>query len=314
MSRPSRTTRREYKDLTLQQLRSFCETARLGSFMAAASSLGLSHPTVWKQVHALEKQFGSKLVEPFGRGCRLTEAGRILTNLASPAVTTIASLKRHFQESLREVAPRLTIATTPRILVEDLPECVAEFERLHPRIHLTLKEFRNEEVLIAVESGEADLGLTSDCDPILDNPWLSFEPCYEVDVILVTPEDHPLARRRRVHPRDLLAYPVVNAPAAFGNSVITTRLEQLGLFQTQPRRVEAFHAYAICRFVEMGFGIGLIGSLPTNRSRPRLHVRPMTRDFGPLATYAVLKKSHAQPEIIHEFINVVKSTLSSGPG
>src|SRR6516164_5743613 len=97
---PSPRNSRAYKEITLQQLRSFCETARLGGFTAAAAALDLSHPTVWKQVHALEREFGVQLVEPYGRGCRLTEAGRLLAELSRPAVATITDLKRHFQEAL----------------------------------------------------------------------------------------------------------------------------------------------------------------------------------------------------------------------
>ena len=41
--------------------------------------------------------------------------------------------------------------------------------------------------------------------------------CYELDVTLVTPRDHPLARRRRVRVRDLKSYPLVNAPASFAD-------------------------------------------------------------------------------------------------
>ena len=55
---------RAYKDITLQQLRSFCETVRVGSLTAAADALGLARPTVWKQVHVLERQLGMLLLEP----------------------------------------------------------------------------------------------------------------------------------------------------------------------------------------------------------------------------------------------------------
>ena len=75
---------RVYKDTTAQQLRSFHETARLGSFSAAAKSLGLANPTVWQQVRALELDFGEPLLEPRGRGCHLTEAGRLLADLIGP--------------------------------------------------------------------------------------------------------------------------------------------------------------------------------------------------------------------------------------
>ena len=76
-----------YKRLTLQQLRSLCETGRLGSFWAAAHALDVSHPTVWKQVHALEREFHVRLVETDHSGCQLTPAGRLLVEMAGPATT-----------------------------------------------------------------------------------------------------------------------------------------------------------------------------------------------------------------------------------
>src|ERR1700758_3145384 len=117
-----------YKELTFQQLRSFCETVRLGGFAAAARALGLARPTVWQQVHALERRYGVKLVEPYARGCKLTEAGRMLAGLASQLVTGLESLDQTFQTALTKTTRRLVVATTPRVLVEDLPSCVRAFE------------------------------------------------------------------------------------------------------------------------------------------------------------------------------------------
>src|SRR5262245_50779630 len=131
-----------YKEVTLQQLRSFCETVRLGSFSAAAAALGLSHPTVWTQVHALERRFGTKLVEAHARGCRVTEAGHMLAEMAAPLVTGFGSLESSYRAAQSEVGTSLVIAATARILVEDLPDCVVEFERRRPHVQLTLKELR----------------------------------------------------------------------------------------------------------------------------------------------------------------------------
>src|SRR5262252_8234799 len=90
---------RAYKETTIQQLRSFYETAHLGSFVAAAASLGLANPTVWQQVRALERDLGVRLLEPDGRGCRLTEDGAVLAQLVGPLVSGLASLKRRFREA-----------------------------------------------------------------------------------------------------------------------------------------------------------------------------------------------------------------------
>src|SRR5437667_12108957 len=98
---------RRYKELTLQQLRSLCETARQGSFVAAARTLDLSQPTVWKQVHALEREFGVKLVDPHGRGCALTAAGQLLIEMIGPAVESIAAVRERFRVALAEEGERL---------------------------------------------------------------------------------------------------------------------------------------------------------------------------------------------------------------
>ena len=66
-----RAKARSYKEITLQQLRSFGETARLGSLAAAAKSLGLTHPTVREQVLSLERDFQVTLAEQ-GEEWRLT--------------------------------------------------------------------------------------------------------------------------------------------------------------------------------------------------------------------------------------------------
>jgi DNA-binding transcriptional LysR family regulator len=302
-------SQRAYKEMTFQQLRSFCATARLGSLTAAASSLGLAHPTVWKQVHALEGELGEKLIEPHGRGCRLTDAGRLLAELAGPAVANIDSLKRHFLEARTRVETRLTVAATPRMLVEDLPPCVVEFERRHPHVRLTFKESRDEQVTQAVEAGDADLGLSPEGAPPADGPWLLFEPGYEFDYLLITPKDHPLARRRHVRPADLAEYPLVNSPEAFHDAAMLAQLERLGLFRTQPRRVEAYFAATVRRYVELGFGIGVVLHLPGHEPHPQFHERSMSRYFGRGTIYLVWRRGTERGEVARAFADTVKAML-----
>lgn len=258
--------RRAYKEIQLQQLRSFCETARLGSLTAAAESLGLTQPTVCEQVHALERAIGAALVERHAHGCRPTEIGKLVAQLARPLVAGVGSLKRTIAEALGRVEPRLTVAATQRMLVEDLPEVIVAFEKAHPRVHLRLLEMRVEQIVPAVEAGEADLGLTLERGIDPPRPALVFEPGYQLDLILVTPRDHPLARRRRLRPEDLVGYPFVNSPRGLPDAAVAAALEKLGVFAAQPRRVEAFYTAVIRRYIELGFGIG--GSSGCRGGRP----------------------------------------------
>jgi DNA-binding transcriptional LysR family regulator len=295
--------------MTLQQLRSFCETVRQGSFSGAAASLNLAHPTILNQVHSLERRFDTKLLEVHARGCRPTEAGRLLAEMATPLVTGFSTLEHGFREAQSRVATSLVIAATARILGEDLPCCVVEYERRRPQTQLTLKELRTAEVINAVGSGEADLGLTASNNPHPGDAWLEFIPAYELDVVLVTPKDHPLARRRIVRPRDLCDYPLVNAPASFVDPTVMLALEKLGGFRHQPRRVEAYLASTIRRYVELGFGIGLIGRVPSHEPHPNLHERSMSGSFGRTTVYLVSRKGAIQPPQVGDFADTVKELL-----
>lgn len=303
---------RAYKETTLHQLRSLCETARLGSFTAAATALGLSHPTVWKQVHALEREFGAQLVKPYSRGCRLTEAGRTLAELAAPAVASIAALKQRFQESLVPVAPCLTVVTTPRILVEDLPGCVLDFQAHWPNVQLSLQEQPNLNVAQSVQGGQADLGLVMESSSVSDNSCLMFEPAYELDIVLITPLDHPLARRRHVRPRDLCDFPIVNSPNSFKDSAVNAALEHLGVFERQTRRIEAYFAASIRRYVELGFGIGLLprAKYPV-ATLTKLHERVMSQYFGRQTVYLVSRKSFSRSRAALDFAHTLRTKLSS---
>ena len=303
-------TGRAYKEITFQQLRSFCETARLGSLTAAAKFLDVAHPTVWKQVHALERELGTKLLEPFGRGCRLTSAGELLAELAQPAVASIGTLKRRFQEQLDVAETRLTVVSSPRIMVEDLPDCVVAFEKRHPHVRLSVWEVNNEEISRVVESGGADLGLTA--SPVEhDNPRLEYSPAYPLDLFLVARADHPLARKRSIRPEDLLKYPVVNTPDALLTPSISHSLAELGVFRTQPRRVEARHAAAIRHYAGMGFGIGLLGRHPNSKPQPGFHERNMSSHFGSITVRFVWRRSIVQPPTTMEFMDTVRTVLGN---
>ncbi len=312
---PPRTTKaRAYKDSTAQQLRSFWETARRGSFTTAAAHLGLANQTVWQQVRALEKELGEPLLVRDGRNCKLTEAGQILADLTGPLVEGLSTLQRRFMEARSRCQARLVVATTPRILAEDLPECVLDFTRHHPSNALTVKEMDDESVLAAIEEGEAELGIgvigtASHSDRLKANPWLDAEPLYELTIVLVTSRDHPLARQQTIGVGDLAQYPLLNA-----DLVTTAILEKAGQFVGQASVVEAVFAATIRRYAALGIGFGLIRSLPARPPDPNLHERDMGRLFGRLAVYRFNRKGVPLSSQARAFTDLVRDRLNRPEG
>jgi molybdate transport repressor ModE-like protein len=307
---PSSTHRRAYKEVRLQQLRSFCETARLGSLAGAAESLGLAQPTVWEQVHALEREFAAQLVEPHGRGCRLTEAGRVLAELAAPLVAGVDALKRNFERTRTQVETWLTLASTQRVLAEDLPTVLQEFTRRQPHVHVRFRELGGFEVAAAVEAREADIGLTVQRPANPPSPWLTFQPAYELEPYLISPKDHPLARRRTVRPQDLRGYPLINRPReGFADLSIAAILEKLGVFEDQPPRIEASYSTVIRQYVEAGFGIGIVPAVPGRRASATLHERPMGRYFGRVTVNLAWRKGALEQESLQAFVATLREVL-----
>jgi DNA-binding transcriptional LysR family regulator len=242
----------------------------------------------------------------------LTDTGALLVELAAPLLTTIDSLKRHLEEARGQTETWLTVATNQRILVEDLPGTLLEFERRHPDVRLGLREERIEQVAGIVESGQADVGLTSVGPAQPPNPRLVFRPAYEVDVNLVTPLNHPLARKRTVRPHDLLAWPLVNSARSFTDPSIRAALEKVGLFRTQPRRIEASFPHVVRRYVELGFGIGIVMGLPSRPRFPNLHERSLSRYFGRQTIYLVWRKGDLNQRHVQAFAEILDEMLRQG--
>lgn len=301
------TSRRAYKEIRLQQLRSICAAARAGSLSGAAKELGVSQPAVWEQVRALEREFDASLIEAHGRGCRLTEAGELLVELADPVVTAADSLKRAFQERRAQVVRRLTIAATQRILVEDLSEVVPRFIASHPQARLRFLERPTGHVGTAVEAGEADIGVASDREP--SSPWLETQPAYRLDVVLLSRHDHPLARKRSLQLRDLLKYPLVNAADSFARPELASQLAELGVFRVEPRTIEAASSVAVRHFVQLGLGIGMVLGRMTRKGRTELHEHNLSRYFGRAGINLVWRKGTVPTTTAREFADTVRTLL-----
>ena len=90
--------------MDFDQLTTFIEIAKLGSFSRAGQKLFRSQPAVSAQVRQLEQEYGEKLFDRGRKSVRLTSAGETLFEYAVRLVNIRG-------ESLRAVADK---ATTPR--------------------------------------------------------------------------------------------------------------------------------------------------------------------------------------------------------
>ena len=138
--------------------RALLVTAEEGSFSAAARALGLTQPTVGRQVAALEEELGVTLFERVGRGLRLTATGVDLVEHARAmgAAATRLSLTAAGRSEALEGA--VCITASEIVTARLLPPVVAAIRATHPRIEVELvatnaaRDLRRREADIAVRN------------------------------------------------------------------------------------------------------------------------------------------------------------------
>lgn len=136
--------------------RAFCATAEAGSLSAAARRLGLTQPTLSRQVAALEAALGVTLFERVGKSLVLTEAGLGLLEHAQAMAAAAQSLSLAAAGTAQDVAGRVSISATDAVAAHLLPDVVARIRREAPRITVVvvvsnaLSDLRRREADIAV--------------------------------------------------------------------------------------------------------------------------------------------------------------------
>src|SRR5947208_3162166 len=156
--------RRSYKDLSLAQLRSFCEVCRRGGYAAAARELHLTSPAVWEQMQGLERHYGRRLLERHGNAVRPTAEGEHLLEMIRPLVAGLDSTREVLQQHDRALPKQLTLATNLRVLTEEVSRALRRFQRGYPQIRLRAF-YTGNDVDQRILSGEADVGLTLEPGP-----------------------------------------------------------------------------------------------------------------------------------------------------
>src|ERR1700736_4563792 len=74
-------------NMDLDNLKTFLEVARLGSFSRAAEKVLRSQPAVSAQIRQLEQEYGKRLFDRSAKSVRLTPAGEVVFDYAQQLLT-----------------------------------------------------------------------------------------------------------------------------------------------------------------------------------------------------------------------------------
>ena len=140
--------------------RAFLVTAEEGSLSAAARQLGLTQPTLSRQVASLEEELGVTLFERVGRGLELTPGGAELLEQVRTMGDAAGSLKLAAVGQSSSIEGNICISATDLVTILAMPTLVKKLRKQYPDITVeliasdTMSDLKRREADIAIRAME----------------------------------------------------------------------------------------------------------------------------------------------------------------
>ena len=142
---------------TESRLRTLVALAATGSVRGAASRLTVTESAVSASIGALARELGVPLVEPAGRGLRLTASGTVYARYARRVLGLLDEGAAAAAAELDPTRGRLRLAAVTTAGEHLLPALLAEFRRQYPGIALALEVAPSAQVWDLIGAHEVDL-------------------------------------------------------------------------------------------------------------------------------------------------------------
>ncbi|WP_344414049.1 LysR family transcriptional regulator [Amycolatopsis minnesotensis] len=185
----------------LERMRALLAVATHGSVAAAAEVLHVTPSGVSQQLGKLEREAGQPLLEPQGRGVRLTPAGKVLAEHAEVVFAQLATARSDLDGLRQDIMGPLRIGAISTSLHALLPPALARLAAKHPRVSVSLTQGEAELLVPAVAAGDLDLAVIESWEnypaPIVAST--SREPLLTETTDLALPATHRLAHRKTVN-------------------------------------------------------------------------------------------------------------------
>ena len=164
-----------------------------------------------------------------------------------------------------------------------------------------------------VEEGEADLGILPYDRDEPRSSMLDYQDLFEREFMLLTSVRHPLARKRRVQPSDLLDYPLILPPRGSHSHRTLERLLQRHELAGRVRLDGSRTIGVICHYAALGLGISLLYVGPEiGRFLPDLRQRPFDASVPSLPVALVARKGVHLSEPAAHFRRTAVEVLADG--
>jgi DNA-binding transcriptional LysR family regulator len=246
--------------LSSTSLQYFIRVVELGSFTAAAQSLGVSQPSLSVAVSKLEKDLGTRLLVRGARGVAATKTGEALLRHAKQVLRAMEHAREEIDSLETEPKGSFTIGCHESLAAYALPRFMSRFLERFPQIRLSLWNGNSRDVEREVIAGNIDLGLVVNPQ---DHPDCVVQPLFSDRVEFVA----LAVLAKNASPDELLAArPLLHVPALRQTAFLVDALAQRGL---RPRQELTCSSLELVKSLVLdGVGVGILPHRVANHNVP----------------------------------------------
>ncbi|MGH9526934.1 MAG: LysR family transcriptional regulator [Terriglobales bacterium] len=245
--------------MDLDQLITFMEVAKQGSFSRAGQKVFRSQPAVSAQIRQLEEEYSEKLFDRSGKLIRLTPAGEVLLEYARRMLTLRAESQRAVADQRQTPRGTLAFGANEATCLYVLPDVLARYHSLYPKVRISVYRNFSHKILEKIEDGWIDLGIVT---LPASQPSLEVMPIFRDRLMLMVSTKHPLAKRSSVRVSEAAEHPLIFPKTGYTRQVLDK------LFRPYRSRLvismELASVGMIKRFVAANLGASLISASYAN--------------------------------------------------
>jgi DNA-binding transcriptional LysR family regulator len=190
----------------LRQLEILQAIAETGSFTACGRKLNVSQSAISRQILLLEEELGEPLFLRIGRQVRMTPAAESLVQLGQRVFLDVRETVGAITDRTGELRGTLRLSGGMTVCLYVFPPLLKHLRRVHPHLDVRLTVAMAGRSVHEIRAGRVDAGLLT--LPVEESDLVTV-PVLREEMLLVTTPTHPLAKRRKVAPRDLAGLPFI---------------------------------------------------------------------------------------------------------
>lgn len=268
--------------ITIDDLRAFIEIERLGSFVAAADSLGLTSPALTRRIKKIEDTVGDQILERNATPIRMTVVGKALYHRAQPLLGDFERLTQFAATLLDDRAVEVAFASIMSVSARLVPQAISIYQDKFPGAQFKVLDCNGLEVQDKVHHDIVEFGLSTRPMNAQD---FHFDLLASEKIAFVCRDDHPLSNQTVVQWPALLDHSVMILGGASSTTAHIAR--ELGKAKIPLLKgIEVQQLSTLIGFVEHGVSACVLPMLATGLFKSeRIRIIPLlgpqvTRDIG----------------------------------